>query len=271
NFLVQIINKSINNVLRRNKLKLPTSPVLFINNTSYDLMYSLLKLENYIDLIIPRGGEKMIQNIKSKSLIPVLSHGSGVCHAYVDEFADIDKSLKVCLNAKVQRPSVCNAIEKLLVHKNIAKKFLPLIAKKFLDNKVKLIGCKRTKQLLQKHNIKVQLAKEDDWYKEYLDLIITIKIVNSLEEAILHINKYGSHHSEMIMSESGDNQKKFVQETDSSAVFINSSTRLHDGGVFGFGTEIGISTSKLHARGTMGLKELSTTKYIVLGDGNVRE
>ncbi len=268
--LVKVMNSAIKKVLTKNKIKLSSLPILFIDETSYDLMYKFLKLEEYIDVVIPRGGEKMIRNIKTKSLIPVLSHGSGVCHAYVDEFADIDKSIKVCLNAKVQRPSVCNAIEKLIVHKNIAEKFLPLMAKIFLDHRVKLIGCKKTKHLLKKYGIEIQLAREYDWTKEYLDLIITIKIVNSLREAIFHINKYGSHHSETIMSEDLNNQQIFCQETDSSSIFINSSTRLHDGGVFGFGTEIGISTSKLHARGTMGLNELTTTKYIIFGDGNIR-
>jgi glutamate-5-semialdehyde dehydrogenase len=167
--LVEIINVAIKNVLEKNEIILPSLPILFIDDTNYELMYELLKLQEYIDVVIPRGGEKMIQNIKSRSLIPVLSHGSGVCHAYVDEFAEIDKSIKVCLNAKVQRPSVCNAIEKLLVHKNIAEKFLPRMAEAFLKNKVKLIGCKKTKQLLKKQKIKVQLAKEEDWKKELND------------------------------------------------------------------------------------------------------
>lgn len=268
--LVSILNTAIKSVLTKNRITEFSEVVLFVDDPSYKLAEFLLKQESYIDLVIPRGGEKMVKNIKSKSLIPVLSHGSGNCHSYVDVSANIDIALKVCLNAKVQRPSVCNATEKLLVHKGIAEKFLPQMAKLFVENKVEIRGCPATKKLLSKEGIRVISANEADWYKEYLDLIIAIKIVNNVEEAIEHINKYGSHHSEAIIAEDKDAQKKFVNEVDSSAVFINSSTRLHDGGVFGFGTEIGISTSKLHARGTMGLKELTTTKYVAVGSGHTR-
>ncbi|MFN3550526.1 MAG: glutamate-5-semialdehyde dehydrogenase [Endomicrobiia bacterium] len=268
--LVEIVNKSINKILKKSNFEFSKDIVLFIDDPSYNLLYKILSLQQYIDLVIPRGSEKMVNIIKEKSLIPILSHGSGVCHTYVDKEADIDVALKVCLNAKVQRPAVCNAMEKLLVHKDIAEKFLPSMAKMYIEHNVELRGCKKTKMLLDKYAIKIKLANEQDWYKEYLDYILAIKIVNNIDEAIKHINHYGSHHSDAIITKNVSLQEKFEKEVDSSAIFINSSTRLHDGGVFGFGTEIGISTSKLHARGTMGLNELVTTKYIVEGNGAIR-
>ena len=268
--LVEIVNNSINKILKKSNFEFSKDIVLFIDNPSYDLLYKILSLKHYIDLVIPRGSEKMVNIIEEKSLIPILSHGSGVCHTYVDKEADIDVALKVCLNAKVQRPAVCNAMEKLLVHKDIAEKFLPKMAKIYIEHNVEIRGCKKTKKLLNKYGIKINLAEENDWYKEYLDYILAIKIVDDVDEAINHINYYGSHHSDAIITKNVSLQKKFEQEVDSSAIFINSSTRLHDGGVFGFGTEIGISTSKLHARGTMGLNELVTTKYIVEGNGAIR-
>ncbi len=270
-FLVKLIKLAVDDTWQKFNLSFSKDIVLFIDDPSYDLLYKILQLDKYIDLIIPRGSEKMIETIKSKSKIPVLSHGSGVCHTYVDKDADVDIAIKVCFNAKVQRPSVCNAMETLLVHKDIAEEFLPKMAKMYIEHNVELRGCKKTVNLLKKHGIKVKQAKEIDWYTEYLDYILSIKIVDNIEEAIQHINHYGSHHSDAIITKNKSAQIKFEQEVDSAAVFINSSTRLHDGGVFGFGTEIGISTSKLHARGTMGLNELVTTKYIVEGDGAIRE
>ena len=270
-FLVKIVKLAIDNVWQKFSLDFSKDIVLFIDDSSYDLLYKILQLDKYVDLIIPRGSEKMIEAIKSNSKIPVLSHGSGVCHTYVDKDADIDIAIKICLNAKVQRPSVCNAMETLLVHKDIADEFLPKMAKVYFEHNVELRGCKKTVSLLNKHGIKINQAKEIDWSTEYLDYILSIKIVNNIDEAIYHINHYGSHHSDAIITKDRSAQIKFEQEVDSSAVFINSSTRLHDGGVFGFGTEIGISTSKLHARGTMGLNELTTTKYVVEGSGVIRE
>ncbi len=269
--LINIVKTSIREVYK--KLNLPTGEdiVLFIDDPSYALLYKILTLDKYIDLVIPRGGEKMVSIIKKYSIIPVLSHGSGICHTYVDKYANVDIAYKVCLNAKVQRPSVCNAMETLLVHKDIAEKFLPQMAKMYLEHNVELRGCSKTVKLLKNHGIKIKRATETDWKTEYLDYILSIKIVDSIEQAIQHINYYGSHHSDAIISDDVEMQKKFQQEVDSSAVFVNSSTRLHDGGVFGFGTEIGISTSKFHARGTMGLNELTTTKYIVEGYGAIRE
>lgn len=269
--LVKTVKEAINETWAEFKLGFSKDVVLFIDDPSYDLLYKLLSLHQYIDLVIPRGSEKMVNIIKQKSLIPVLSHGSGVCHTYVDKDADVGVALKVCFNAKVQRPAVCNAMETLLVHKDIAEKFLPEMARMYLEHNVELRGCSKTLKLLKKYGIKIKPAKSSDWGYEFLDYILAVKIVNNIEEAIEHINCYGSHHSDAIISENKDAQVKFQQEVDSSAVFINSSTRLHDGGVFGFGTEIGISTSKLHARGTMGLNELTTTKYIVIGNGAIRE
>jgi glutamate-5-semialdehyde dehydrogenase len=270
--LVKIIKESIIEVCKECGLdKNFQNIVLFIDDSSYELLYKILTFQQYIDLVIPRGSEKMVNTIKEKSLIPILAHGSGVCHTYVDKDADINIALKVCLNAKVQRPAVCNAMEKLLVHKDIAKGFLPKMAKLYIENNVELRGCEKTKKLLDKYGIKIKPAKESDWWAEYLDYILAIKIVKDIDEAIRHINYYGSHHSDAIITKNLEAQRKFEQEVDSSAIFINSSTRLHDGGVFGFGAEIGISTSKLHARGTMGLNELTTTKYVVVGNGAIRE
>lgn len=269
--LVKSINMAVEEVWSKFKLDFPKDIVVFVEDTSYELLYKILKLDKYIDLVIPRGGEKMVNTIKEKSLIPVLSHGSGVCHTYVDKAADVEIALKVCFNAKVQRPSVCNAMETLLVHKDIAEEFLPKMAKIYIENNVEIRGCLQTYNLLKRHNIKIKKAKKSDFGKEFLDYIIAIKIVNSIDEAISHINSYGSHHSDAIISKDITAQEKFKKEVDSSAIFINSSTRLHDGGVFGFGSEIGISTSKLHARGTMGVNELVTTKYIVSGYGVIRE
>lgn len=269
--LVKTIKLAIDEVWDRFSLDFSKDVVLFIEDKSYELLYKILKLDKYIDLVIPRGGEKMVSAIKENSLIPVLSHGSGVCHTYVDEKANIEVALKVCFNAKVQRPSVCNAMETLLVNKKIAENFLPRMAKLYIQNNVELRGCEKTYKLLKKHGIEIKKAKTSDWGKEYLDYILAIKIVDNIDEAIWHINNYGSHHSDAIISDDKKMQEKFKKEVDSSAVFINSSTRLHDGGVFGFGSEIGISTSKLHARGTMGINELTTTKYIVEGYGAIRE
>ncbi|MEN3013620.1 MAG: glutamate-5-semialdehyde dehydrogenase [Endomicrobiia bacterium] len=269
--LVKVINLSVKEIWKKFNLELSPEIVLFIDEKSYEFLYEILKLDRYIDLVIPRGGEKMVNSIKEKSLIPVISHGSGVCHTYVDSSADIEVALKVCLNAKVQRPSVCNAMETLLVHKDIAEDFLPKMAELYIKHNVELRGCQQTFNLLKKYNIKIKKAKKDDFGKEYLDYILAIKIVKDIDEAIYHINNYGSHHSDAIITKDEYAQQKFNKEVDSSAIFINSSTRLHDGGVFGFGSEIGISTSKLHARGTMGINELTTTKYIVVGEGAIRE
>ena len=227
----------------------------------------LLSCKEYIDLVIPRGGESLIKAIEKMSKIPVIKHYKGVCHIYVDKSANIDIALKVCFNAKVQRPSVCNAVETLLVHKDIAKKFLPLIAQKFKEAKVVLKGCPKTKKILTD----IERAAQKDWYTEYLDLIISIKVVDSLEEAIDHINTYGTHHSDCIITQDVNTANKFLEEVDSACCYLNASTRFTDGYEFGLGAEIGISTDKLHARGPMGLEELTTYKYVILGQGQIRK
>ncbi|MDR2616528.1 MAG: glutamate-5-semialdehyde dehydrogenase [Endomicrobium sp.] len=248
------------------KAGMPEGAVQFIDTTDRTAVQELIHLENLIDLLIPRGSNDLIQFIKAHSLIPILSHGKGLCHTYIDENADIDMAIKIALNAKCQRPSVCNATETILVHKNIAEKILPQLCKLYTESGVEINGCSITKKIVPS----VKEAQEEDWQTEYLDLKISIKVANSLDEAIEHINKYGSMHSEAIITDDKDAANKFISEVDAAAVFVNASTRLHDGGVFGLGCEIGISTQKLHARGTIGIKELTTTKYVVQGNGAIR-
>ncbi|MCM8832532.1 MAG: glutamate-5-semialdehyde dehydrogenase [Candidatus Omnitrophica bacterium] len=227
----------------------------------------LLQLYQYIDLIIPRGGYSLIKTVVENSYIPVIKHYAGVCHTYVDKDANLEIAWKVVLNAKVQRPATCNATETLLVHKDIAKEFLPKMADLFRQYNVEMRGCEETLKILPD----IKKADENDWYTEYLDLIISIKIVNSLEEAIEHINKYGTHHSDAIITENKESAEKFLKNVDSAAVYHNASTRFTDGGEFGLGAEIGISTDKIHARGPMGLEELTTYKYLIYGNGQIRE
>ncbi|MDR3124298.1 MAG: glutamate-5-semialdehyde dehydrogenase [Endomicrobium sp.] len=248
------------------KAGMPEGTVQFIDTTDRTAVQELIHLENLIDLLIPRGSNDLIQFIKTHSLIPILSHGKGLCHTYIDETADIGMAIKIALNAKCQRPSVCNATETILVHKNIAEKILPQLCKLYTESGVEIRGCSLTKKIVPS----VKEAQEEDWQTEYLDLKISIKVVNSLDEAIEHINKYGSMHSEAIITDDKDAANKFISEVDAAAVFVNASTRLHDGGVLGLGCEIGISTQKLHARGSIGIKELTTTKYVVQGNGAIR-
>jgi glutamate-5-semialdehyde dehydrogenase len=226
----------------------------------------LVQLEGRVDLIIPRGGESLIRAVADMARVPVLKHYKGVCHTYVDETADIDKSINICENAKCQRPGVCNAMETLLVHKNIAQKFLPQVARRLQSKGVELRGDRGTQEIIPG----IKSAGEDDWYTEYLDLILSVKIVSDVHEAIDHINKYGSHHSDAIISGSEENQSVFTQKVDSATVYINASTRFTDGGEFGMGAEMGISTDKLHARGPVGIEELTTYKYVIVGDGQIR-
>lgn len=241
--------------------------VIFVDNPSYDLVLELIKLEDMIDLVIPRGGEKLIRAISENSRVPVLKHYKGVCHIFVDEYADLEKAYKICLNAKVQRPSVCNAMETLLVHKNIAEKFLPKMGEIFRENGVEIRGCDETRKFIPY----AKPATEDDWYAEYLDLILAVRVVNSIDEAIEHIRKYGSSHTESIITENYSNAMKFIREVDSSSVMVNASTRLADGYEYGLGAEVGISTTKIHAYGPMGLEGLTTLKWILFGDGHIRE
>ncbi len=228
----------------------------------------LLKMDQFIDLIIPRGGESLIRFVSMNSSIPVIKHYKGVCHIYVDASADFDVAKKIILNAKIQRPAVCNAVETLLVHKDVARKFMPKIVKSLRNEDVTIRGCMKTLDMVDEE---ISLATDDDWYTEYLDLIISIKVVDSIDDAIAHITKYGSKHSDAIVSDDIASLDKFQKEVDSSAVFVNCSTRFNDGGEFGFGAEIGISTDKIHARGPMGLEELNIYKYIVKGSGQIRE
>ncbi|MDR2191912.1 MAG: glutamate-5-semialdehyde dehydrogenase [Endomicrobium sp.] len=246
---------------------MPQGAIQFIDTADRTAVNELLLLDKYVDLLIPRGGEELVNFIRKNSSIPVLSHGKGLCHTYIDKNADLDMAVKIAVNAKVQRPAVCNAMETLLVHKDIAGKVLPRLYELYLNYGVEIRGCHITKNILPN----VKEASEEDWNAEYHDLILSIKVVNSLGEAAAHINKYGSHHSDAIVTDDRERADKFLALADSAAVFVNASTRLHDGSVFGLGCEIGISTQKLHARGAMGLKELTTTKYIVKGGGTIRE
>jgi len=248
------------------KSGMPAGAVQFIDTPDRNAVLELLKLDTLIDLLIPRGSEELVKFVKTHSAIPILSHGKGLCHIYIDKNADLDMAYKIAFNAKCQRPGVCNAMETLLVHKDIAQNFLPEMCKLYFEAGVKINGCQITKSVVSG----VNAATEENWNKEYLDLELSIKVVNSPEEAIAHINKYGSMHSEAIVTENKETANKFLMEVDAAAVFHNASTRLHDGSVFGLGCEIGTSTQKLHARGTMGIKELTTTKYVVKGNGNIR-
>ena len=246
---------------------MPIGAITLIDIVDRQAVNELIKLDNFIDLLIPRGSGKMIDFIKHNSTIPILSHGSGLCHTYIDKAADIDMAIKVTINAKCQRPGVCNATETVLVHRDIADKALPKLCKQFFEHDTEVRGCKLTKAIVPE----VKDATEEDWATEYHDNIVSIKVVNSLEEAINHINRYGSKHSESIITNDKQRAEKFLKEVDAAAVFHNVSTRLHDGGVFGLGAEIGISTGKLHARGAMGARELTTTKFVVRGNGVIRK
>ena len=241
--------------------------VQIVETTDRAAVDLLLKAERYIDVVIPRGGEELIRAVAEKSRIPVIKHYKGVCHVYVDEYADLDKAEKICINAKVQRPATCNAMETMLVHEKVAGSFLPRIGKKLQGARVEIRGCPVTR----KHLTWAKEATEEDWYAEYLDLILAVRVVPSVGAAIDHIARYGSNHSDAIVTENITHANKFTNEVDSAAVYVNASTRLTDGGQFGMGAEIGISTDKLHARGPMGLKELTSYKYVIHGEGQIRE
>ncbi len=246
---------------------IPKEAVSFIETTDRKAILEMLKQDAYIDLIIPRGGEGLIRTVSENSRIPVIKHDKGVCHTYVDEFADLDMAHDVCINAKVQRPGTCNAMECMLVHAAVAEEFLPWIIKDLKDKKVKIVADAKSRKLVKG----LKTAREEDWYKEYNDLVLNVKVVESMEEAMAHIEKYGSQHSEAIVTRDHANAMRFLREVDASAVFINSSTRFNDGGQFGLGAEIGISTTRIHARGPMGLEELTSQKFIVFGSGQVRQ
>lgn len=227
----------------------------------------LLSLDDYIDLVIPRGGESLIKKVVSVSRIPVIKHYKGICHVYVDGDADLNMAQKLCFNAKVQRPGVCNAMESMLVHKDVAVRFLPGMLKEFRQAGVEIRGCAITRKIVKG----IKKATEKDYHTEYLDLILSVKVVEDLEQAIRHINYYSSRHSDTIVTESYDNALKFLRQVDSACVYVNASTRFTDGYQFGMGAEVGISTDKLHCRGPMALEELTTYKYMVFGNGQVRQ
>lgn len=243
--------------------------VQLVKTKDHAYVTELLKLDQFIDLVIPRGGEGLIRTVVEQTKIPVLKHYKGVCHIFVDESADLSMAEEICLNAKVQKPATCNAMETLLVHKNIALSFLPSVGKRFKEAGVRLKGCEKTLSIL-KDKVEIEKAEEEDWYEEYLDLVLSIKVVENLDEAISHIRKYGSNHTEAIITRDYKNAMRFIKEVDSSLVLINASTRLNDGYQLGLGAEMGISTTKLHAFGPMGLKELTITKFIAFGDGQLR-
>ncbi|UCF86302.1 MAG: glutamate-5-semialdehyde dehydrogenase [Desulfobacteraceae bacterium] len=248
------------------KTGLPPKAVQVIPTTDREAVSILIGLEDYLDIIIPRGGEGLIRYVTGHSRVPVLKHYKGVCHVYVDEFADLEMAKEVCFNAKTQRPGVCNAMETLLVHEGIARVFLPDMIKCFRDAGVEIRGCPNTLELISG----IKPAVETDWPAEFLDLILAVKIVSKIDEALDHIEQYSSNHTEAIITNDYNRSQRFLAEVDASVVLVNASTRFNDGNQLGLGAEIGINTSKLHAFGPMGLEELTTTKFVVYGQGQVR-
>ncbi|MBQ5709404.1 MAG: glutamate-5-semialdehyde dehydrogenase [Anaerotignum sp.] len=246
---------------------LPEDAVQMVPDTSRETANEMMRLNGYLDVLIPRGGAGLINSVVQNSTVPVIQTGVGNCHVYVDESADFEKAAKIVINAKTQRPGVCNACESLLVHEKIAEDFLPAVGKALQEKKVEIRGDEMTQKLVDGS----VAATEEDWGTEYADYILSTRVVKDLDEAIEHIRKYSTGHSEAIVTENYTNAQRFLNEVDAAAVYVNASTRFTDGGQFGFGAEIGISTQKLHARGPMGLKELTTTKYIIYGDGQIRE
>jgi glutamate-5-semialdehyde dehydrogenase len=249
------------------KAGLPAHSVQLIEDTSRESAVALMKLNKYLDLLIPRGGAGLIRSVVENSTVPVIETGVGNCHIFVDESADLQMAVDIIFNAKTQRPGVCNAAESLLIHQSVAEKFLPAIGEALQTKNVEIRGDETVCRVLPY----AVAATEEDWGTEYLDFIMSAKVVNGVEEAINHINTYGTRHSEAIITKDYNNSQKFLDEVDAAAVYVNASTRFTDGFEFGFGAEIGISTQKLHARGPMGLKELTSTKYIIYGNGQVRE
>jgi len=245
---------------------LPADAVQMVESPDRDLLAALLREDRSIDLVVPRGGEGLIRAVAEQSRIPVIKHYKGVCHVYVDDLADLAMAADICFNAKVQRPGVCNAMETMLVHKNVAARFLPRICKRLAKAGVELRGCERTRAVWPD----AKPAAEEDWYAEYLDLVLAVRVVDDIAQAIEHIAQYGSAHTDAIVSEDVRRIQQFVRDVDSSSVMVNTSTRFSDGGEYGLGAEVGISTDKLHARGPMGLRDLTTYKWIVTGNGQLR-
>lgn len=262
-------NKCLGNIMRKavEETGLPADIIQVVENTSRETTNELMKLNKYLDVLIPRGSAGLIQAVINNATVPVIETGTGNCHVYVDSSADLDMAVNIADNGKTQRPSVCNAIESLLVHKDCAEKFLPMVAERFKEHDVKIYGCDKTIQIL---GDSVEKATDNEYATEFLDYIISVKVVDDINEAITHIRKFGTKHSECIVTKSLENAEKFQREVDAAAVYVNASTRFTDGGEFGFGAEIGISTQKLHARGPMGLTELTTIKYLINGNGQIR-
>jgi glutamate-5-semialdehyde dehydrogenase len=259
--IVEILKKSLEYV------RIDPDVIGFIPVTDRQAVLEMLRLEEYIDLVIPRGGEGLIRTVAENSLIPVLKHYKGVCHIFVDRDADLEKAYTICLNAKVQRPGVCNAMETLLIDAPIASAFLPDMARLYRQHGVELRGCERSRSMVAD----MKKATEEDWYAEFLDLILAVRITDGLQEAIDHIEQYGSNHTEAIITENYSRAFDFLKQVDSSTVLINASTRLSDGGEFGLGAEVGISTSKIHAYGPMGIEDLTIGKFVCFGDGQIRQ
>lgn len=261
-------NKAIVKALKNGieRAGLPINSVQLVEDTSRDVATEMMRLNEFIDVLIPRGGAGLIQSVVKNATVPVIETGTGNCHIYVDETADFEMAKDIVINAKTSRPGVCNAAEKLIVNENIAKDFLPIVINALREKNVLVKGDEKVEDIIND----IEKVNDDEWGLEYLDYIIAIKLVKNVDEAINHINKYGTGHSECIVTESYKNSQKFLQRVDAAAVYVNASTRFTDGGEFGFGAEIGISTQKLHARGPMGLKELTTNKYIIYGNGQIR-
>ena len=250
------------------RTKVPAEAVQLVASTDRQAVNILLRQDRYVDLVVPRGGEGLIRFVAEHSSIPVVKHYKGVCHTYVSDKADLDMARSICFNAKVQRPGVCNAMETMLVHRNVAQRFLPRMIEDFRRAGVEIRGCPHTRRIIGSG---IKVATEKDWSEEYLDLILSVKVVDDLESAIEHINTHGSHHSDAIVTKDNKEAEQFLKAVDSACLYANASTRFTDGYEFGFGAEVGISTDKLHVRGPMGLEELTTYKYQVYGKGQIRK
>jgi glutamate-5-semialdehyde dehydrogenase len=261
-------NRAIGGILQEamEKAGIPAAAVQVIPHTEREGVEEMLKMDEFIDVIIPRGGEGLIRFVVEHSRIPVIKHYKGVCHVFVDASAEPKMAQEICYNAKVQRPGVCNAMETLLVHHEVAASFLPSVGEKLQEAGVELRGCSRTRRILPD----AKEAAEEDWHAEYLDLILAVKVVDDIGEAIDHIGRYGSQHTEAIITSNYANAQQFLRDVDSSTVLVNASTRFSDGYQLGLGAEIGISTTKLHAFGPMGVEDLTTTKFVIYGDGQIR-
>lgn len=262
-------NKAIAKVLGEAAQKngIPDGAITFIDRPDREVVLALLKSDQFIDLIIPRGGDALMKTVNEHATIPVIKHDKGVCHIYVDSDADLSMAQSICFNAKVQRPSTCNAVETLLIHEKVAKTLLPALAKEFVEAKVEMRGCPKTCKIVPE----AIPAEDDDFGQEFLALVVAIKVVKDIDDAMNHIYQYGSHHTETIVSNDYDRALRFLREVDAGAVMVNASTRLNDGYEFGLGAEIGISTTRIHARGPMGLEDLTCSKYLVYGTGQIRE